>query len=62
MTEPNPIPVATVLDTMRSLATRVITEHLHRDGACAACGQRWPCGPVILADHNLAVATTDAPR
>jgi hypothetical protein len=30
---------------------------VHRSGAtcCAICGTGWPCGEVVLADHNLAV-------
>jgi hypothetical protein len=61
MTRPASTPVSIVLDQMRSLATRVITEHLNHDGVCVACGRRWPCEQVILADHNVAVAIAALP-
>ncbi len=43
------------LTSLRTAATREITEHLNDDGLCAICGSAWPCERVVLAEHNLAL-------
>lgn len=56
MTEPTSTQWSSALNRMRSLATRVLTEHHNHDSVCTACDQHWPCKPAILAEHNLAIA------
>jgi len=43
------------IENLASLATAVLDEHTNRAGLCAVCGDDFPCGSAILADHNLAL-------
>jgi hypothetical protein len=34
---------------------RVLRTHAERNGLCVVCGVRLPCGPVLLAENQLAL-------
>ncbi|WP_131786581.1 hypothetical protein [Protofrankia symbiont of Coriaria ruscifolia] len=36
-------------------AVRVLHEHVEVGGLCVVCAVSWPCEPIRLADHNLAL-------
>jgi hypothetical protein len=48
-------PLPSLLDQLATLAATVLGEHRNDAGLCASCGSAWPCGLVVLAEHNLAV-------
>jgi len=43
------------LQRLCSAAVGVLHEHASVGGLCVVCGLGWPCEPVRLADHNLAL-------
>jgi hypothetical protein len=49
----DPLPV--VLELMRALAISVLIEHSDEAELCVKCRSAWPCEPVVVATHNLAV-------
>lgn len=60
MTYVNSSALDAALQTMCSIATRVMTEHNDDGGVCVACGHTWPCELVVLADHNLELVLASA--
>jgi len=52
---PNRDPQAVILDLMRTLAISVLDEHSNATGIRVVCSSAWPCEPVAVAAHNLAV-------
>jgi hypothetical protein len=52
----DPLPVA--FEPLGPLATSVLDEHTDQAGVCGVglgLARAWPCEPVVLAAHNLAV-------
>lgn len=43
------------LDRLCRTSVRMLHEHTQVGGFCVVCGLSWPCRPVRLAEHNLAL-------
>jgi hypothetical protein len=43
------------LEHLARLAANVLNEHTNAAGSCNVCGSTFPCGPAVLAEHNLAL-------